>query len=98
MKRLLCILTFTLAASLDAAADARIVPANPSTFDLVNLRMTVDACVFDETSVRMTLRNNHFTVTARRNQCLVAGPTEVVDIKLGSLPAGEYTVSVHHDP
>ena len=87
-----------MAPSLDAAAEARIVPANPSTFDLVNLRMTVDSCVFDEASVSVTLSNNHFTVTARRNQCLVAGPTEVVDIKLGSLPAGRYTVSVHHDP
>lgn len=98
MKRLFCIFAIALAPCLDAAAAASIVPAEPSSFDLVNLRMTVDGCVFNASSVRVFMHENPFTVTARRNQCLLPGPTEVVDIRLGTLPAGSYSVSVHDNP
>ena len=87
--------------ALPAAAAFRIVPAQPSTFELVNLRMTVDSCVFDASRVRVGMFGggaNHVIVTAPRNQCLLPGEPRVVDILLGAFPAGTYTVAVHDNP
>ena len=38
--------TFGLAAALPAAAASRPVPAQPTSFETVDLRMTVDSCTF----------------------------------------------------
>jgi hypothetical protein len=85
-------------ASFQAIA-ASIVPAQPTAFQFVNLRMTVDSCAFDPSRVRVALSgSNHFVVTAPRNQCFAPGEPRVVDVGLGALPAGSYTVSVHEDP
>jgi len=97
-------LALTLAGALvalPAAAASRIVPAQPSTFELVNLRMTVDSCVFDASRVRVNMLGgaaNHVTVTTPGNQCLVPGEPRIVDILLGAFPAGSYTVAVHANP
>jgi hypothetical protein len=93
------LLVFTLAVSFDAAADATVVPAQPLAFDNVNLRMTVDSCVFNRAATSVVyMNNNGITVKSPRNQCLVPGPTEVVDIELGTFAPGSYVVQVHHNP
>jgi len=85
-------------AMTSATAAVSIVPAQPSSFERVNLRMTVDSCAFDPSRVRLTMSGSHVTVAAPRNQCLVAGEPRVVDIQLGAFPAGSYSVSVHENP
>lgn len=84
--------------ALPALAASHIVPALPTAFEPVNLRMTVDSCAFNPDVVRVSMSGNHVTVSARRNQCLVAGTPTIVDIGLGALPAGSYSVSVHDNP
>jgi len=87
-------------AALPAAAQVRISPAQPSSFERVNLRMTVDSCVFDPTRVSVSQGSgaSHIIVTAPRNMCLLPGEPRVVDIQLGAFPAGSYTVAVHDNP
>jgi hypothetical protein len=46
-----------------AAAASRIVPAEPSAFDLVNLRMEVDSCAFVPSTVHVTMAANTLRVT-----------------------------------
>ncbi len=89
-------LAFSLAAS--TALAARIVPAEPSAFERVNLRMTVDSCAFAPGTVRVTASGNVLTVTQQLNQCLVAGSPEVADVGLGALPAGDYRVEIFASP
>jgi hypothetical protein len=86
---------FALAA-LPAAHAATIHPAQPSSFDPVNLRLAVDLCVFNPASVAVTSEGNVLKVTQSVNNCLVPGEQRVVDIRLGTLAAGEYRVEVFH--
>ena len=90
-------------AALPAVAESRIVPALPSPFERVNLRMTVDSCVFNPLAVRVSMSGtaigtNHILVVTPPNLCLLPGPPAIVDILLGALPAGSYSVAVHHNP
>ncbi len=75
-------------------AAAAIVPAQPTSFHLVNLRMPVDSCGFWPPSVRVTLESNMFRVTQDLGYCSPPGPTQIVDVRLGMLPAGDYRVEV----
>src|SRR4030095_6818256 len=75
-----------------------IVPAQPSSFDPVNLRITVDSCAFNSFTVRTQMRANVVTVTQQLNNCLVAGARGAVDIRLGSCPAGAYRVQLFRVP
>lgn len=87
-----------LAAALPAAAASRIVPESPTAFEPVVLRMTVDSCTFVPGSVNVAsvpTRAQTIGVSFTQNACLVAGPPEVVDIRLGSLPVGTYRVEVY---
>ena len=90
--------TFALAAALPATAASRIVPAQPTAFELVNLRMTVDSCAFNPATVHVRAAMNVLTVTQRPNACLVAGTPEIVDVRLGALAAGDYRVEVFASP
>lgn len=87
-----------------AAAESRIVPAQPSAFERVNLRMTVDSCAFNPSAVRVTMfasagsSSNQIIVATPANQCLQPGPPAIVDIQLGAFPSGAYAVSVHNNP
>ena len=92
MRELLLALAATLA--LPALA-GEIVPANPSTFEPVNLRLTVDSCAFVPSTVRVRAADNVITITQHQNNCFVAGPPEVVDIRLGSFPTGDYRVELY---
>lgn len=86
----------TLAISAAVAAHAsQIIPAMPIPFEPVNLRMTVDSCAFVPGSVRVRADGNTLKVTQGMNACLVAGPTEIADVRLGSLAVGQYRVEVY---
>jgi len=85
-------------AALPAAAEVRISPAQPSSFERVNLRMNVDSCTFDPARVTVTMSATQIIVGAPHNMCLVAGEPRVVDIQLGAFPPGNYTVTVHENP
>ena len=76
------------------AAAATIVPPQPTSFETVNLRMTVDSCTFVPASVRVTMVSNVISVTELFNNCFAPGTPQVVDVQLGALPAGDYRVQV----
>jgi hypothetical protein len=87
--------TFALAAaSVDSHAQSRIVPALPTSFEQVELRMTVDSCAFVPATVRVRAVGNVLKVSQQPNNCLVAGEPQLMDVRLGSLPAGDYRVEV----
>ena len=87
---------FALAACFATAAGAsRIVPAEPTAFQPVDLRMTVDSCAFVPGTVHVNAVGGTLKVTQQMNQCLVAGTPEVVDVRLGSLAPGDYRVEVY---
>jgi hypothetical protein len=93
--------TLTLAAMsvalvvLPALGASRVIPAQPAAFEPVTLRMTVDSCAFIPGSVRVRGAFNTLRVTQLLNECLVAGAAQVVDVRLGSLPPGDYRVEVY---
>jgi hypothetical protein len=85
------------AAILLAAAGAvasEIVPPSPLPFERVNLRMNVDSCVFDPSTVFVTTTDQGIEVRLRNRACLLPGEPRVVDIQLGAYPAGSYRVRV----
>ena len=87
--------TFALAAAAPAAfAQSRIVPAQPTAFELVNLRMNVDSCAFVPATVHVRAAGNVLKVSHQPNACFAPGEPQVMDIRLGSLPAGDYRVEV----
>jgi hypothetical protein len=80
--------------AIAAFAASAIVPAQPTSFELENLRIQSDACNFDPWPVRVTLEGNTFRVTTEGDNCSPPGPPRVVDVRLGMLPAGDYRVEV----
>src|SRR3954470_16338549 len=95
MNRLaLAAATFALAA-LPPAFASTIQPAQPSAFDPVNLRMTVDSCAFSPSTVQVTAAGDTLKVTQSLNACLVPGTPQVVDVRLGTLAPGDYRVEVY---
>lgn len=90
--------TLALAANLPALAASTIVPAQPSAFDPVNLRMTVDSCTFVPATVNVVAEGAVLKVTQHLNNCLQPGPEQVVDVRLGTLAPGDYRVEVYATP
>lgn len=87
----------TVAAALPAAAST-IVPSTPVAQQAVELRLTVDSCTFDPSSVQVSASGATLRVTQRLNNCLVAGTPKPFDVRLGSFPAGDYRVEVYGTP
>ena len=87
------ILALLLAAALPAIA-SRVIPAEPIAFEPVVLRMTVDGCAFVAETVRVRAEANVLKVTQHPNNCLVAGPIEIADVRLGTLAPGTYRVEL----
>jgi hypothetical protein len=87
---------FLLAAlpAAQALAQFAVVPARPNANDPVVLRMSVDSCVYDQDIVDVRADSNVFRVAVGINACLQPGPTKVIDVRLGTLPVGEYRVEV----
>ena len=88
--------TLFAAALLPATSGAasQVVPAAPLPFEGVNLRMTVDDCVFDPSTVFVTTVPAGIEVRLRNRNCFAPGQTKVVDVRLGAYPVGAYTVRV----
>jgi hypothetical protein len=84
----------TLALATPALA-ITLIPAQPSAFDPVSIRITVDSCAFVPSTVRVNLVSNTFRVTQQPNACLVAGTPEPAEIRLGTLPTGDYRVDLY---
>ncbi len=84
-------------ACLPAHSSSRISPPEPSEFDLVNLRMTVDSCAFAPETVSVSSGGGTIRVAHRPRQCLLPGEPRIVDIRLGALPIGDWRVEVHPD-
>lgn len=78
-------------------SSARIAPESPLQFERVHLRVTVDDCVFDKTSVSVELQGRTLRAHYRPRTCIAPGATEVVDIQLGALPAGDYVAELVDD-
>ncbi|UXI69426.1 hypothetical protein [Tahibacter amnicola] len=95
MNRLNAFVWPLLAIASGATSAADIVPPVPAPFERVNLRMTVDSCVFNDESVRVEFVGGVIRVAQQPNACFVPGPPEVVDIQLGAFPAGQYTVAYY---
>jgi hypothetical protein len=87
-----------LAAAATASAATRVIPAQPTSFERVILRMTVDSCAFNPATVRVQAYANVLTVTQQPNNCFAPGTPQDVDVRLGSLAAGDYRVEVHATP
>jgi len=75
-----------------------VVPAQPTAFETVNLRMTVDSCTFVPGTVRVTMSSNLIRVTQTLNNCFAPGTPQVADVQLGALPSGDYRVEVYATP
>ena len=87
--------TFALAAAASQAlAQSRVVPAQPTAFELVNLRMTVDSCSFVPSTVHVRAAGNVLKVTHQPVYCFAAGEPQLLDVQLGALAAGDYRVEV----
>lgn len=104
MSRLLVSSLLACAALLPGIvlAQARVVPAEPTQFERVHLRQTVDSCVFAEDNVVVSHDGERIVVIQHPNACFAPGPPEVVDIQLGAFPPGDYQVEVrlgaHQEP
>ena len=97
MKTHALLIAFAALAALPSLA-SQVVPAQPTAFEPVNLRMTVDSCAFGPSTVRVRADGATLRITQHQNQCLQAGPPEVVDIRLGSLAPGDYRVEIFATP
>ncbi len=84
-------------AALPAFAASQISPLDPAEFDPVNLRMRVDSCAFAPETVNVSAAGSVIRVAHRPNNCFAPGEPRVVDIRLGALPAGRWSVEVHPD-
>jgi hypothetical protein len=87
---------FALAASWFAvpATASTFSPAAPLPFELVNLRMTVDSCAFDPSTVFVIDTGTAIQVRLRDRQCFAPGTPTEVDVRLGAFPVGLYSVEV----
>ena len=98
-KLVLAAATFALAAAMPQAfAQSRVVPAHPTAFELVNLRMTVDSCAFVPATVHVRAVANVLKVTHQPVYCFAAGDPVILDVRLGALAAGDYRVEVFASP
>src|SRR5262245_51839476 len=88
--------SFALAASAFAAtaAESTFAPTFPLPFELVNLRMTVDSCAFNPSSVFVAQAGSAIQVRMHDNQCFAPGAPREVDVRLGAYPVGTYNVEV----
>ena len=75
-----------------------VVPAQPTAFETVNLRMTVDSCTFVPGTVRVTMSSNLIRVTQNLNNCFAPGTPQLADVQLGALPSGDYRVELYATP
>ena len=97
LPTLLALAAAAAAAALPSFAASQVSPPEPYEFDPVNLRMTVDSCAFAPETVSVSAADGVLRVAHRPNQCLLPGEPRVVDIRLGTLPVGDWRVEIHPD-
>ena len=72
-----------------------VVPTSPLPFEVVNLRITVDSCAFSPPHVDVVTVVNSIQVQVHEvSACSPPGPPVDVDVRLGSYPAGTYSVEL----
>ena len=79
-------------------ADPVVIPAHPAPFERVNVRLTVDDCVFNPDSVRVTSAQGVTQIAMTWRACLLPGPTKIVDVQVGAFAEGQYRVNVVVNP
>lgn len=84
-------------AALPLLAASRFSPDSPVPFERVDLRLTVDNCIFDPDSVSIERKGDTLRVFQHPRQCLLPGTPIVVDIQLGAFTAGTYPVELYAD-
>ncbi|MBL8297035.1 MAG: hypothetical protein JNN30_01700 [Rhodanobacteraceae bacterium] len=85
----------SFAIAVTASAEPKVVPARPLQFEPLHLRITVDSCNFDKSSVSVEMREQRIVATYKPRLCIVPGPPQVVDIELGAYPAGDYQAELY---
>ena len=82
--------------ALAAFTASAIIPAEPTSFQTVNLRLNTDACEFEPSSIRVSQSSNVIRVTHRQlSACSPPGAPRIADVRLGALPAGDYRVEFY---
>jgi hypothetical protein len=81
--------------ALAAFAASTLVPAQPTSFATVNLRMNIDSCEFTASTVRVSQQSNVIRVTHSPAACSPPGAPGVADVRLGAFPSGDYRVEVY---
>lgn len=71
-----------------------LVPAQPTSFETVNLRVNSDTCNFGASTVRVTMAANVIRVTRSGDNCSPPGAPWAADVRLGAFPAGDYRVEL----
>jgi hypothetical protein len=79
-------------------ADPVVVPAQPAPFEMVNVRLIVDDCVFNPDSVHVATESGLTQINMTWRACFAVGPTKVVDIEVGAFAAGAQQVNVVVSP
>jgi len=90
--RSLAVLLLAALPAAPALAQFQLVPAQPSEFDPLVLRMTVDSCVYDVDRIGVRSDAGVIRVLAGINACVAPGPVRVIDVRLGTMPVGTYRV------
>jgi hypothetical protein len=79
-------------------ADPVAVPDKPLPFERVSVRLIVDDCVFNPSSVRVTADQGTTQITMTPVACFAAGPVKVVDIQIGAFAEGLHRADVVVNP
>lgn len=87
-----------ISAQAQLLADPIVVPAQPAAFERVNVRLTVDDCVFNPDSVRVSSEQGLTQISMTWRACFAPGSTKVVDIQVGAFAAGTQRVHVVVNP
>ena len=82
-------------ASAATAAASTIVPPQPSALQPVDVRMTVDSCTYTAGTVHVTASGTTLRLTQYLRACFAAGTPQVVDVRLGAFPAGDYRLEIY---
>lgn len=85
-----------LACAPAALAQAVLVPARPVAFEPVVLRLTTDYCGVSPDVIGVAQSQGTISVTTYASGCTEPGVVKALDIRLGSLPQGTYTLAGTH--
>lgn len=77
-----------------AFAQFALVPTQPSEFDPVVVRLSVDSCVYDADSVSVRNESGVIRLYVGIRQCFAPGPLRIFDVGIGTYPTGLYRVEV----